>query len=88
MARVWLPRPVGQRYQMILRLRELGVFVAGAEAMDLSELHEILLWQEERAKQPKPPKPVSKLTRAEVIQGLKEFREFRQARREGRRRLY
>ena len=88
MTRIYLPRDVGQRHLMILRLKKLGVFVAGAEEMDLSELHEILLWQEERAKQPKPPKPVSKLTRAEVIQGLKEFREFRQTRSEGRRRLY
>ena len=93
MARIWLPlgKPhlgASERDQIVLRLRELGVHVPGAHETDISQLREILAWQEERAKSavvaPEPPR----LTREQVARGLRDYRDFQQARKEGRRRIY
>jgi len=93
MARIWLPlgkprQGASERDQIVLRLRELGVHVPGAQSLDISQLREILHWQEERAKSavvaPEPPR----LSREQVKQGLRDYRDFQKARKEGRRRLY
>lgn len=88
MARLWLPKPVGERYQMIKRLRELGVYVAGAETLDLSHLRDILAKYEEQEAKPKPPREFSMMPREQVAAALKDWRDFVKARREGRRRVY
>lgn len=88
MPRLWLPQYVGKRYEILKRLRALGVFVPGWQEMDVSHLQEILQWQEEKATKPKPPKPTPTLPREEIIAGLRDYRDHLRARREGRRRIY
>jgi len=88
MARIWLPQHVGKRYEIVKRLRALGVFVPGWQEMDVSHLEEILQWQEEKAAKPRPPRPAPRLPREQIIAGLRDYRDFLKARREGRRRLY
>lgn len=88
MARLWLPQPVGERYEIKRRLREIGVFVPDWRTMDISQFREILQWQEEKAAKPKPPKPAPTMSREQIIIGLRDYRDFQKARREGRRRLY
>lgn len=88
MARIWLPQHEGKRYEIVKRLRALGVFVPGWQEMDVSHLEEILQWQEEKAGNKKAPEPVRKLPREQVIAGLKDYLGFLRAKRENRRRLY
>jgi len=93
MPRIWLPignprLATSERDQIVLRLRELGVHVPGAQSLDISQLREILAWQQERAASAVVIPEPQRLSREQVRQGLKDFLDFQKARREGRRRIY
>jgi len=96
MARIWLPQRIvrerranSEREQIRARLGELGVMsIPGWNAMDISELREILVWQEERARVSEPAKPAPRFPPEEIKQALRDARDFDRARKEGRRRLY
>ena len=88
MARLWLPKEEGERYAIIKRLRQLGVFVPGWQQLETSYLQAILEAQEEKATKPKPPKPVSTMPRERVVAGLRDYLDFLKAKRESRKRFY
>lgn len=88
MPQVWLPQQEGERYEIVKRLRQLGVFVPGWQQLDVSHLRDILQAQEEKAQKPTAPKPVRTVPREQVIEGLRDYLGFLQAQKEGRRRVY
>jgi hypothetical protein len=88
MPKLWLPQHVGERYEITKRLRELNVFVAGAEQLDVSHLRDILQKEEHKAGQVKPKEEVPRLPKEQVQMGLRDYIGFLKARREGRRRVY
>jgi len=96
MPRIWLPigkphQAVTERDQIVLRLRELGVHVPAAQEQDISQLREILCWQEEKAAKAAKAGLVTappRFSREQVRLALKDALDFNKARREGRRRLY
>ena len=96
MPRIWLPQRIvrerranSEREQIRARLGELGVMaIPGWNTMDLSELREILAWQEERAAMVQPVSPPPRFSRDEIKSALKDALDFKNARKEGRRRLY
>lgn len=96
MPRIWLPigkprQAVTEHGQIVLRLRELGVHVPGAHDLDISELREILCWQEEKAAKAVKSGLVTvqpRFSKEQVRLALSDALNFNKARREGRRRLY
>jgi len=97
MARLWLPLgraptrpPQDERDEIVRQLRDLGVYLPGARDTDISQLREILHWQQERAARPEPdrPQPTPGLTREQIICELREYRNHLRARQEGRRGVY
>jgi len=88
MTRMWLPSHVGERYETIRRLKELGTYVAGAEQLDVSHLRDILQAEEEKAQVKKPPRPAPRFSREQVAEALKDYRDWQNAQKQGRRRLY
>jgi len=98
---LWLPirsqlRPVREERDLLLnRLVELRVLVPGAKDLELSELRDLVQWQEERKADDikkalwRPAYRPKKLSRQQVVIGLREYyHEFVIPRREGRKRLY
>jgi hypothetical protein len=83
-----MPRHVGARYEIVKRLRQLGVFVPGWQQLEVSHLRDILAKYEEQAANPKPARQFSVMPKEQIAGALKDFRDFTQARREGRRRIY
>jgi hypothetical protein len=101
MPRLWLPlgkKPTGppedERAELIQRLRRITVMVPGAERSDmveLSQLREIVHWQEERERVRQKVDlllPSSKLSRAEVKATLRDYLDYQRVRKAGSRRLY
>lgn len=88
MGKLWLPQRVGERWQIVRRLRQLGVLVPGWEQLEVSYLRDLLQKEEHLARQPKPEKQFSTKPKEEVAAALRDVRDFKAARREGRRRIY
>ena len=87
MTRIYLPRYEITRRQILKRLRELNVYVPGAEQLDVSHLRDILQKEEELAQRPKAPRPERKLPKSEIVLGLQELLDWRRIK-EGGGRLY
>ena len=88
MPRLWLPQHEGVRWEIVKRLRELGVLVPGWQQLEVSHLRDILAKYEEQAAQPKPARQFSFMSREQIAAGLKDWRDFVKAKKEGRRRVY
>jgi len=89
MARLWLPREEGERYFIMKRLKELNVYLAGAEQLELAYLRDILQAQEEGGRVPIPKFTPQQTVPKEVIaQELKNIKRHIEERREGRRKFY
>ena len=88
MPSMWLPKHVGERYDILRRLRALNTFVPGADQLDVSHLRDILQAQEAKAGEPTPPKPVRTIPKEQVAMGLRDYLDFLRAQKEGRRRIY
>ena len=79
--KLFLPTPVGERYEIIKKLRKLNVFVAGWEITDIVQLRDMLQEEEELARKKRIAKtPLSVAKRKEVGKALKEYREYLEVR--------
>ena len=89
MAVLVLPQAVGERYEIVKKLRRLGCFVAGWELVPISQLRDIWQKEEELARAKKPdPVPLSVAKRKEVGAALKEYRQYLALRKDGSRKLF
>ena len=65
--------------------RETILYIPGADSMDISQLREIIHWQQEKfagESKDKGPKPIARFSRQEVGKALKEYRKWLRAKRE------
>jgi hypothetical protein len=88
-------RPVHEeRDELMNRLMRIKVMIPGAQRMELSELRDLVQWQEERHAVDiqkalwRPANRPKKLTREQVQTGLREYLAFIRPRMEGRQRIY
>lgn len=89
MARLWLPKPEGERYFIMKRLKELNVYVAGAEHLELAHLRDILQAQEEGGRLPIPKyEPDTSVPKEVIAQELKAVKRHIEERRAGRKKFY